>query len=227
MTVPNLSAGHVIGRVLDVLRADLAVYVLLALLLVGIPTVVSDSNLTDTGRYGVLVGAAFLEVLLTTMLTHNMLARLDGAPAPLRASLRAGLRFWPLVFAVQLVSGIAVLVGFLLIVPGVVLALRWLVPVPAMMAEKLGLGASLQRSAELTQGKRLALLGLVLGWVLAFGLAPWILISAMQDGGVPGWQVAAVDMAFDMAGALTGTAGLAVLYVELRGPARRRVDLLV
>ena len=227
---PDLSPRHVLDRTIGALRADLPAYILLALVLVGIPTVVLDSELTQGAQsrgaqYGVVLVAGLLEVLLTTVLTHSVLARLDGAPAPLGASLRVGLRFWPLAFAVQLVSGIAVLVGLcLLVVPGVILALRWLVPVPALMSEQLGLGESLQRSTELTEGSRMALLGLALAWAVAFVLVPPLLISAMTDSGAAGWQIAAVDMAFDMAGALTGAAGLAVLYVELRGPPPRRLE---
>ena len=223
MTAPDLSPRHVLDRTFAALRADLPAYVLLTLVLVGVPTVISDSSLTPGGQYGVMVVAGLLEVLLATTLTHSVLARLDGAPVPLAASLRAGLRFWPLAFAVQLVSGIAVLAGLcLLVVPGVVLALRWLVPVPALMAEGLGVGDSLQRSTELTNGSRWPLLALVLTWAVAFVAVPPLLISAMQDGGAAAWQVAALDMAFDMAGAMIGAAGLAVLYVELRGPSRRR-----
>ena len=220
---PDLSPRHVFDRTVDALRGDLPAYVLLALVLVGVPTVISDSALTKTAEYGVMAVAGVLEVLLTTVLTHSVLSRLDGQPATLGASLGAGLRFWPLAFAVQLVSGIAVLAGLcLLVVPGVILALRWLVPVPALMAEGLGLGESLQRSTELTQGNRMALLGPVLAWSIAFVLAPPLLISAIADGGAADWQVAAVDMVFNVAAALTGPAGLAVLYVELRGPVRPR-----
>ena len=225
MRTPDLSPRHVLDRTFGALRADLPAYVLLALLLVGIPTVVSDSELPKQAQYVVMAVAGLLEVLLNTVLTHNVLARLDGKPATLRASLGAGLRFWPLAFAVQLVSGIAVLLGLvLLVVPGVVLALRWLVPVPVLMAEGLGLGDSLRRSTELTDGSRKPLLGLVLAWAVAFVAAPPLLISAMVDGGAVAWQIAALDMVFDMAGALTGAAGLAVLYVELRGPPLRNTQ---
>lgn len=221
--LPALVPRAVMGRMVEVLSADLPAYILLALVLVGAPTVLSDSALFDDVQWGLLMLGGVLQVLLTTTLTHSVLARLAGTPVPLRQSLGAGLRFWPLAFGVQLVTGLAVLLGLcLLVVPGVVLALRWLVPVPVMMTEGCSLGDSLRRSTALTDGVRWQLLALVLAWVIPFLLIPTLLIRSMASGGVPGWEVAAVDMAFDMAGALTSSAGIAIVYAELRGVVARR-----
>lgn len=219
---PALLPREVATRILAALGADLPAYILLALVLVGIPTVLSDSAQTQEAAWGLVFLGGVLQVLLSTVLTHSVLARLGGSPAPIRASLLAGLRFWPLAFGVQLVSGIAVLLGLcLLVVPGVVLAIRWLLPVPVIMTEQCGLGDSLRRSTELTQGHRGALFGLVVAWAVPFLLVPYLLLRAMTDGGVPQWQTAAVDMAFDMAGALFSAVGVAIVFAELRGPVRR------
>ena len=113
----------------------------------------------------------------------------------------------------------AVLAGLcLLVVPGVVLALRWLLPVPIVMTEGRGVGDSLRRSTELTQGVRVPLFSLLVTWGVPFLLLPYLLLRAMTQAGVDGWQIAALDMAFDMAESLTAAAGVAVVFVELRGP---------
>ena len=212
-----IEPGPVIRRTIEALAADLAPNVLLALVLVGAPTLLSDSVMAEASAPVIIFVAALAQVLLTTIVLHSTLARLSGKPVPLLRSLVPGLRFWPLAFAVELVTGLAVLAGLvLLVVPGIVLSLRWLVPVPALMSEGLGIGKAMGRSADLTKGHRMKLLGLVLLWVVPFLLAPTMIIHTLQQSDAPEWLVAAIDMAADMAGALTSAAGLAVIYDELR-----------
>lgn len=219
---PALAPRDVLVRTLSALNADLAAYVLLALVLVGVPTVISDAMPAQQLQWVHLVVAGALQVLLTTTLTHSVLARLNGKPATVVASVGAGLRFWPLAFGVQLVSGLGVLAGLvLLVVPGVVLALRWLLPVPVLMTEQTGLADSLRRSTALTDGFRWPLLRLLVAWVVVFMAVPTVLIRALVAAAAPGWEVAAADMVFDMAGTLISAAGIAVVYVELCGPAAR------
>ncbi|RWO58779.1 hypothetical protein [Mesorhizobium sp.] len=59
-------------------------------------------------------------------------------------------------FAIALLVGLGVGLGFiLLIVPGIMLALRWSVAVPALVQERLGVFGSMARSHDLTKGKPL------------------------------------------------------------------------
>ena len=63
---------------------------------------------------------------------------------------------------------------FLLIVPGVLLLLRWCVAGPALVTENLGVFAAMRRSAELTKGRRgaifLALLVAAVVYAVIYGV---------------------------------------------------------
>ena len=75
-----------------------------------------------------------------------------------------------------LLVGLGVMVGFiLLIVPGIILLLRWAVAVPVLVQERQGVLASMARSAELTSGNRWALLGLFVIIVIILFIAQLVI----------------------------------------------------
>lgn len=71
---------------------------------------------------------------------------------------------------VSILSGLGILVGLLLlIVPGFYLLACWAVAIPALLAEDLGVSQALSRSKDLSEGNKIALLGLMgLIWVPIF-----------------------------------------------------------
>jgi uncharacterized membrane protein len=76
---------------------------------------------------------------------------------------RAFSRFFSLL-GISILVGFGVAIGFmLLVVPGIILALRWAVAVPACVVENKGALESMRRSAELTKGHRWKIFGI---WVL-------------------------------------------------------------
>ena len=86
---------------------------------------------------------------------------------------RAFSRFLSLL-GISILVGLGVAIGFmLLIVPGIILALRWAVAVPACVVENKGPLESMRRSAELTKGHRWKIFGV---WVLIAIVAIIILI---------------------------------------------------
>jgi hypothetical protein len=86
---------------------------------------------------------------------------------------RAFSRFLSLL-GISILVGLGVAIGFmLLIVPGIILALRWAVAVPACVVENKGPLESMRRSAELTKGHRWKIFGI---WVLIAIVAIIILI---------------------------------------------------
>ena len=88
---------------------------------------------------------------------------------------RAFSRFFSLV-GISILVGLGVGIGFLLLViPGIILALRWAVAVPACVVENKGPFESMRRSAELTKGHRWKIFGI---WVLLTIAAIVILIIA-------------------------------------------------
>jgi Membrane domain of glycerophosphoryl diester phosphodiesterase len=86
---------------------------------------------------------------------------------------RAFSRFLSLL-GISILVGFGVAIGFmLLVVPGIILALRWAVAVPACVVENKGPLESMRRSAELTKGHRWKIFGI---WVLLAIVAIIILI---------------------------------------------------
>lgn len=72
------------------------------------------------------------------------------------------MRFWATV-GLGLVANLAILIGMvLLIVPGLILAVRWFVAVPALIGEDLGVFAALGASWEETKGRFWPILGAIL-----------------------------------------------------------------
>jgi hypothetical protein len=72
----------------------------------------------------------------------------------------------PLILGLSIIMGLGI--GFalvLLIVPGIILALRWAVAVPVAVLENKGVGDSLARSTQLTEGNRWRIFVI---WVLFF-----------------------------------------------------------
>jgi preprotein translocase subunit SecY len=107
-------------------------------------------------------------------------------------------------------------VGFgmmLLILPGIILYLMWVVATPVMMAEDRGIIDSLKRSAELTSGsKRMIFVLLLIFFVLTivFGL------FVAMVGSISAIFLAIITLVSNtITGALQG-AGVASIYVDLR-----------
>ncbi|MEX0620543.1 MAG: YciC family protein [Solirubrobacterales bacterium] len=92
------------------------------------------------------------------------------------------------IILLQIVVGILVGIGlFLLIIPGVILALMWFVSLPSMVVEDRGVFNSMSRSSELTKNNRMRILGVglvVLAIYLAIAIIVGLLASAVPIVGV-------------------------------------------
>jgi hypothetical protein len=101
----------------------------------------------------------------------------------------------------------------LLVIPGLILALMWIVSSPVMMAEDKGIIDSLKRSAELTKGsKRWILLLFVVYMVIASVLGLFMMPFAFA--GTVGVTIVGLIIN-TLTGAIQGT-GIAAIYVDLR-----------
>lgn len=77
-------------------------------------------------------------------------------------------RLIPLIL-LQIVVGILVGIGLIfLIVPGVILALMWIVSVPSMVVEGKGVFEAMSRSSDLTRGNRMRILAVGIAVVLIY-----------------------------------------------------------
>jgi hypothetical protein len=78
----------------------------------------------------------------------------SGGRAGLAATLGAGLRHWPRMWLMTLLSGIAMVVGLiLLIIPGLMLMVRFHFAACFIVAEKCSSAAALQRSYDMSKGR--------------------------------------------------------------------------
>lgn len=117
--------------------------------------------------------------------------------------------------------GVALLTTFgaafallLLVVPGIILFLRWSVSVPSLVQERLGVFSSMARSSELTKGSRWPLFGLWIILILAAGAIQLALERVMPAVGVT--AALSLDAVATSLVSLLTTVAPAVSYVELR-----------
>lgn len=146
-----------------------------------------------------------------------------GDPEPFARTVTASLRvLLPLVVAAVLCY-IGIWIGFiLLIVPGVILTLMWAVLGPVVVLERVGIIGAFGRSARLTKGARLRILGLYLTVFLVY----LVLLFAVGAGfgmGFGASGLARPALLSQVLGVLLGAAFLAVwngiqtsLYLSLR-----------
>ena len=124
-----------------------------------------DHDRATVKLYGSLLGmmVAFLNILLTAMLTYGVVMDLRGRPAGLLHCVGVGLRRFLPALGVALLVLLATVGGTILfIVPGLMATCAFYVAVPAAIVEKPGLFGALGRSRVLTRGYRWHILGLTL-----------------------------------------------------------------
>jgi hypothetical protein len=230
----NLDVGRVIQTTFGVIGRNFAVFALLGVCFAGLP-----SLLAGLGRLGVLqermvglsvvmtVAAAVVQFMgsyvLQGALTHGAIADLNGRKASFAACLGTGLRNALPLLGLGILSAIALVFGFLLLVfPALMMLTAWAVTVPALVTERRGVLESFGRSADLTRGRRWPVFGLL----LLFAVASWIIqlvvvipagaFASVTPGGLlPLQTVVAAPIAAVFQGMLGATGG-AVLYFELR-----------
>lgn len=231
----RFDVGQVFERTFGAIGANGLSLFLVALVLVALPQaalVWGQSELiggSDLMTAGLLVGFfAFIvsilcNVVMQGVVTHSVVADLQGRKTSVGESLTVALRsFWGLL-AVGIVSGLAIMLGLiLLVVPGVLIFLIWFVAGPVIVAERAGVWQALQRSRDLTRNHRwwlllLAVVYVVLSWVIAAVVG---LIGMAVSGFDASGELTIVTLVFGpVAQAITTLlwgAVVAATYVELR-----------
>ena len=238
--------GRVISGTFGVIGRNFGPFALMALLLGGLPNIlVSVGQLWIAGgdktfspqvfaasAVGliVVIVAAFV---LQAAIVHATVADLNGRRVVVGESLKVGISNWLPLLGLAILMGLGLMLGFLLlIVPGIILAVMWSVAVPAKVVEKIGVTDAFQRSRDLTRGRRWAIFGLCVIYVIALWIVEALIMAAAMpfilSKGLPttGMEAGftAVNAATMIASALIATittlispAGGATLYSELRG----------
>lgn len=215
---PRFDVGSVLRLTFSCLGKNFGLFIGLAII-AALPSLVLENSFEDSpGRKLLfqLVGGFFTTVF-EGAIAYGVFRTLRGERVGLGESLSRGLsRLFPLIVA-SFIINIGTAIGtLLLIVPGIILACMWSVTIPACVVENLGPLDSLQRSANLTDGYRWSIFGLMLLYIFAvlvivFGAGFFFLlltndpVSAKLGAGILGILPTAVY-----------TIMLAAVYYQLR-----------
>ena len=232
--------GRVIERTFGAVGANALPLFLMSLVFVGLPqaalawgqaqwTQASQVGSDDLVMAGVLVWLTGLivsmvcGVIMQGLVTHSVVADLQGRKASLGESLGVAMKSFWVLLAVGIVAGLAMMLGLiLLVVPGILIFLIWLLAGPVVVAEGTGIGRALQRSRELTRNHRWWLLLLtvvyfVISWIIGLmigfvGLAA----TGFQVGEGVNWVALLLGPLAQAISTLLWASIVAATYVELR-----------
>jgi len=228
----QLDMGRVIQDLFGVLGRNFVTFLVLALILVGLPGLLAgyvQMNLLGQGhlvdwRASLMSFVPLLGgLILQGTIIYGAVTDMNGKRAALGDCLSIGLRSFLPLLAIGILLGLAVVLGCILfIVPGLMIAMAWCVAVPSYVIEQPPLLESFGRSAELTRGNRWRIFALFIVYFVAF-----IIIEAVfgifgtasrlaAGGGIPLMQAIVLTPLISVASAMIGATGAAVLYVELR-----------
>jgi len=235
----NFRIGKVFGDTFSVVGRKLDLWIGLAALFSALPTLIlqflilqpmlgaalTDPNMamTDPGMVwktatvSMASGLVFLvlSALLQSSLIRATIEDLNGKRPSMGDCIGTAVSVLLPALGMSLLIGIGVGIGFiLLIVPGIILLLRWCVAVPVLVQERQGVFGSMGRSAALTKGSRWALLGLFVILIVAAIIIQWVAgIVVLALGATVGLVLSALVQG--VVSMLVSTA-TAVSYVELR-----------
>ena len=240
MTAPRFEMGRVVNLTFGAIGRNWLVFGLLALLLSAIPQglvawfrtelIASRAPGTITTTTSLFVGGVTSLVAMAGMvimqaaMAHGVISDLNGRKASFAECLQTGLRFALPVLGILALMILGVGLGcILLIVPGVMLFLAWMVAVPAEVVERTGVFGAFSRSAALTRNHRWSLLGLyAIYFILSLILSMAVLAlsggfqAAAQMIAARAPLVLAVTAVIQVVQTVIASAGTAAIYYELR-----------
>ena len=230
-TGARFEIGRVFSRMIDLISKNFVPFAALSFLLAAVPYMAvlmliptqvggdpSSAMVPLLLTYLVLVVAS---IVLQATLTRASVDYLTGKGVDIGAALSTALsKFLPLL-GLGLLMFLGMLVGFiLLVVPGVILMLMWIVAGPALVIEGLGVTQAMQRSAALTQNNRWAILGLLFLLGIALAIVQMIVFLALPGMMTGVGQFSTLGYIvlglFQTMSAMIGTAMVASIYFELR-----------
>ena len=226
--------GRVVQRTFASISQNWLVFLVSAILLVGIPSLVTGFGQSMSNTIQPLAGLPLIliGVVLTIVGTYVLQGTVvfttvngfNGKQIDLGGALAVGLRFFFPLLGVAILMGIGVGIGFiLLIVPGVILTVMWVVTAPAVVIEKRGIFESFQRSRDLTRGNRWMIFAILLVYGVASSIISWTVIglgAAMGGSLATASSVGLIALVLtplvNVATAVLSSAGVAAIYYELR-----------
>jgi len=239
MPAETLSPARVVRLAAEMIRRDAEVFLLLGLLLAGLPSWMAglvapvpadpDAMLTDGELLRVMLANLVVVVLsgvLQVILVHRAWTQAEGQPLPLRAGIDRALRLLPALVGLMLLEGLAVGLGLVfLVVPGIILLCCWAVSLPVLALQPpAGPVEALRRSTEMTRGHRWAVLTLgviFVGLNAAVLIVAWFAAALLLMAGPLSVFAGLAGVVANAAVSVATAAGMAALYRELLriGPA--------
>lgn len=227
----QLDMGKVIQDLFAVLGRNFVTFLVLAIVLVGLPGLLSgylqmQPHPGQLFQWPALLGSLVVALgglILQGTVIYGTVTDLNGNRATLGQSVSIGLHSFLPILAIGIIEFIAVFLGcILLLVPGIMIAVAWCACIPAYVAERPGIMETFARSAELTRGNRWRIFALFLLFIVAVIVVEAVLgvfgsatrIAAGE--GLSALQALIVRPLISVATGLLGATGGAVLYVELR-----------
>lgn len=165
---------------------------------------------------------AFVGSFLEVCLFFVAFSEVSGRKASLSEVMTNGAKFFLPLFAVNVMSLVAIWIGMiLLVVPGVMLALAWCVAGPTLVVERTGITQVFGRSAQLTRNNRWRILGLFLiFFVIVIVIEAALGVFSLAGGGMGGVLFSPFRLVFFALISTVSNAisyvGLGVLYANLR-----------
>jgi hypothetical protein len=217
----KLDTGRVFERVFKIYGEQFTLLIPAALVLF-IPVAILNGIVYDSGGVVASLVAAAIAVIATFwyqgMVVEAVRDILDGRRDHTLGSLfsSAAPFIWPL-FAVGVLAGIAIAIGFvLLIVPGLFLLTIWAVIVPAIVIDRAGVFESFGRSRELVRNNGWRVFGVIVVLFL-LQLVVGGILNAVADAATDtfiGYAVA--DLIVRVFLVPLSAIAATVMYVELR-----------
>lgn len=224
----KINIGRVVQRGFQSLARHAISFLVLAVVLVGIPTFLTEYLTSDIAAAGdlsafrqpqtwlVLLFTILLSSLLQGAVVHAVITDLRGSQTSIAGSLAAALKMILPMLGITILSSIIMGLGLiLLIVPGIIAYIMLIVSVPVLMEEKLGVIGSMKRSRELTKGSRgkIFTLLVIFGVVFFVSAVPFGLLTT-STASLSSMQI--INTVFGTVVGLLSAVFLASLYVELR-----------
>jgi hypothetical protein len=230
----TLNIGDTLGKTLGVFFSNLLPFALLTgiamsplYILQGYTTAIAKTPGVPSPRilipYLLLLAVSLIcPNLATGAITYGVFQQLRGKDATIGDCLGRGLSALLPVLGLAIVQGFLITIGLVFcVIPGILLAIRWAVSVPAMVTERTGIGESMSRSAFLTEGSRWEVFCVlfVLG-VLQIGSSVAVTIVAVKN---PTLSLVLSGVLSLFTVGLTAT-GSGVMYYRLRS-LRESIDV--
>lgn len=248
---PQFEVGRVLGRTFTAIKNNWLKFSLLSILIAGLPMfliglfpyfingaegVLADGGMSDTAIMGTIAASVvggivyiIVSVMLQSILVHACFKDFAGETVSIKASAKTALKMLFPVIGIMILYTFGIMMGFvLLVIPGVLLMLGWMIAVPVLLVEKRGVTESLGRSWELSKGYKrwillilviLTVISLVLTTILTFISVPFgdPNTAAFTGGSLTFWLVYASMSAIAQALAvMINASAAAAIYYEIR-----------